>query len=133
MAVLRGKSKSVLSRVGHGALVAACAAALSACVVVPLGYYDGTYYGGYTQSYYGASGEAVVVSTVAPPAPYAEVVPVAPYVGAVWFAGYWNWYGGRYAWVPGRWGYGRPGYAWQPYRWAPYGHGWALSGGWRRH
>ncbi|HTP74872.1 MAG TPA: hypothetical protein VML58_21870 [Burkholderiaceae bacterium] len=116
---------------GWVALVGACAGLLSACVVAPAGYYDGYYYNnGYYYS--SATGEAATVSTVAPPAPYYEVVPVAPFVGAVWFAGYWNWYGGHYAWVPGRWGYGRPGYAWHPYHWAPYGGRWALSGGWGR-
>src|SRR5262245_57573179 len=125
----RGMTMNVLRLVRCAALVA-CVGALPACVVAPVGY-DGYYYGGYYGSYYGGAGEAVTVANTAPPAPYYEVVPVAPYVGAVWFGGYWNWYGGRYAWVPGRWGYGRPGYAWHPYRWAPYGNRWALSGGWR--
>jgi hypothetical protein len=113
---------------GRASLAAACLGLLTACVVAPVGPYDGYYYGG---GYYGGAGEALPVTGVAPPAPYYEPVPVAPYVGAVWFGGYWNWYGGRYAWVPGRWGYGRPGYVWHPYRWAPYGNRWALSGGWR--
>ncbi|MFO1224203.1 MAG: hypothetical protein U1E90_14005 [Burkholderiaceae bacterium] len=110
----------------HGwraALMATCLAGLTGCVVAPLGYYDAD--GNY-------AGEAAVVSDAAPPAPYHETVGVAPFVGAVWLAGYWNWHGGRYAWVPGRWGHPRPGYVWHPYRWAPYGHRWALSGGWRR-
>ncbi|HEX6016964.1 MAG TPA: hypothetical protein VFZ28_02585 [Burkholderiaceae bacterium] len=109
-------------RWGRRAALAACCIGLSGCVVAPVGYYDG----------YAYSGGGEVVSSVAPPAPYYEVVPVAPYVGAVWFGGYWNWYGGRYAWVPGYWGHGRPGYGWHPYHWAPHGGGWARSGGWYR-
>jgi hypothetical protein len=123
----------------RAALAAALAMGLSGCVVAPAGYYNGYYngyyypgyYAGYS-GYYGNAGEAAVVSSVAPPAPYYEVVPVAPFVGAVWFGGYWNWYGGRYAWVPGYWGHGRPGYVWHPYRWAPYGGGWTRHGGWAR-
>ena len=84
-------------------------------------------------SYGYGNGEALAVTDVPPPAPYYEVQPVMPYVGAVWFSGYWNWYGGRYVWAPGYWGAGRPGYVWHPYRWAPYGNRWNLyAGGWAR-
>jgi hypothetical protein len=69
----------------------------------------------------------------APPAPLVEVVPVMPYEGAVWVAGYWHWAGHRYSWVRGRWmrppraglywypgGYVRRGrgYVWVRGRWA---------------
>jgi hypothetical protein len=105
---------------------------LSACVVAPVGYY-GSYGYPYAYSYGYGNGEALAVTGVPPPAPYYEVQPVMPYVGAVWFSGYWNWYGGRYVWAPGYWGAGRPGYVWHPYHWAPYGNGWNLrAGGWAR-
>ena len=110
-------------RAGFAAL---CLCMLPACVVAPMGYYDNYGYG------YPA-GEAVAVTTVPPPAPYYEVRPVMPYAGALWFSGYWNWYGGRYVWAPGYWGAARPGYVWHPYRWAPYGGRWNLhAGGWGR-
>jgi hypothetical protein len=96
--------------------------ALSACVVTPLGYYDD----------YG-NGESIAVADVPPPAPYYEVRPALPFVGAVWISGYWGWNGGRHVWVPGRWDHGRPGYVWQPHRWVPNGGRWNLyGGGWRR-
>ncbi|HVO06960.1 MAG TPA: hypothetical protein VMT83_09265 [Burkholderiaceae bacterium] len=128
---------------GWAAALAACVWGLSGCVVAPAGYYNGYYYGGYyypgyyyggySPGYYAGGGEAIAVADVAPPAPYYETVPVAPFVGAVWFGGYWNWYGGHYGWVPGYWGHARPGYVWHPYHWAPHGGGrWAMSGGWAR-
>lgn len=98
----------------------ALAGLLSACVVAP--YYP---YG------YDASGEAV--ADIPPPAPYAEVVPVVPYAGAVWIGGYWGWRAGRHHWVPGYWDRPRPGYYWRPYRWQPMMGRWHLSpGGWAR-
>ncbi|HET7527179.1 MAG TPA: hypothetical protein VFK10_14650 [Burkholderiaceae bacterium] len=108
---------------------------LSACVVAPYDYYGYGYNGyGYYPGYYGSAGETLAVTDVPPPAPYYEVQPVAPFVGAVWIGGYWNWYGGRHVWAPGYWAHPRPGYVWHPYRWAPYGGGrWTLhSGGWGR-
>lgn len=111
----------VLFKRARPVLVAAAAVlSLSACVVAPLDYgYDGGY-----------AGEIV---DVAPPAPYAEVRPVVPYVGAVWINGYWGWGGGRHYWVPGRWDHGRPGYVWRPHQWQPYGNRWRLhGGGWMR-
>ena len=119
---------TLLRRGWRAALALIGLSTLSACVVAPYGYY-GSY--GYPASYYGTAGEAVSYANVAPPAPYYEVQPVAPFVGAVWIGGYWNWYGGRYAWAPGYWAHPRPGYVWHPYHWAPYGNRWALSGGWR--
>lgn len=85
---------------------------LSACVVAPL-----------------YSPEPVVVAQP-PPQPYAEVVPVAPYAGAIWINGYWGWSRNRYEWVPGRYERPRPGYRWQPHHWRqqPRG-GWSLEGG----
>ena len=75
----------------------------------------------------------MIVNDVAPPAPYAEVVPVVPFPGAVWIGGYWGWSGGRHNWVPGRWDQGRQGYAWNPHRWESRGVRWHLQGGgWQR-
>lgn len=103
------------------AVAALCCAALSACVVAPVGRPYGYGYG---------SG---VVVDVAPPAPYYEPVPVAPYGGAVWIGGYWGWNGGRHAWVPGRYEQARPGYAWEPHRWVQRDTRWHLEGGgWSR-
>ena len=62
---------------------------MSACVVVPRPYASYPSAGGY--------------DAPPPPAPQYEVVPVAPFLGAIWIAGYWNWHAGRHVWVPGRW------------------------------
>jgi hypothetical protein len=62
---------------------------MSACVVVPTPYNSYPSAGGYGDT--------------PAPAPRYEVVPVAPFLGAIWVAGYWNWYGGRHIWMPGRW------------------------------
>src|SRR6185436_9403014 len=81
--------------------------ALSACVIAPYPRQTGYY----PQGYYPDGGGALVVSDVAPPPPYAEVVPAIPFAGAVWLGGYWGWSGGRHTWVGGHWDHGRPGYA----------------------
>lgn len=108
-------------------MILAASMLLSACVVAPYPRYGG-YYGG------GPVGSVVVTADIAPPAPYAEVVPAMPYAGAVWLGGYWGWGGGRHQWVPGRWDAHRPGYAWRPYAWAPHGGRWQLNaGGWVAH
>ena len=39
----------------------------------------------------------------APPAAQVEVIPVAPYYGAVWVRGYWVRYRHHWEWVPGHW------------------------------
>ena len=108
-----------LSRV---ALALACGAALSACVVAPVG-----------RPYGYAPGAEVVIADIAPPAPYVEVVPAAPYAGAVWIYGYWGWRSGRHTWVGGRYEQARPGYFWQPHRWVARDGRWHLEGGaWMR-
>jgi hypothetical protein len=101
------------------------AAALSGCVVAPYPQY------GYAQPapQYGGpqyQGDAGVVMQ-APPVPQYEAVGVAPFLGAVWIGGFWNWSGGRYTWVGGHWDHGRPGYHYVPHRWEPVAHG-----GWRQ-
>ena len=111
--------------------VALTALALSACVVAPY-----PRYGAYGQPAYPAYpagpayDEEIAVANVAPPPPYAEVIPVVPFAGAIWLSGYWGWSGGRHTWVGGRWDHPRPGYGWAPHRWVPGGGGqWHLRGG----
>ncbi len=96
--------------------------ALSACVIAPPPHRE------VYSSYPG--GDAEMQANLPPPAPYVEVIPVMPFVGAVWIGGYWGWAGSRHHWVPGRWEAPHPGYRWQPHRWErrPGGH-WALHGG----
>jgi YXWGXW repeat-containing protein len=104
------------------ALAAACSAALSACVVAPVG-----------RPYAGYAPAGQVVVDVAPPAPYYEAVPVAPHAGAVWIGGYWGWSGGRHHWVAGHYEQARPGYGWQPHRWVQRDGRWHLDEGhWAR-
>lgn len=100
---------------------------LSGCVVAPYPAGQGVY----TQP---DAGQAEVVVGVAPPAPYVEVIPVAPFVGAVWINGYWGWSQGRHHWVPGRYVQPRPGHHWEPHRWSqgPRGNWHLRGGGWRR-
>jgi hypothetical protein len=59
---------------------------------------------------------------VAPPAPQAEPVPVAPTTVAVWIAGFWQWDGAAWVWVPGSWQL-RPSAraTWRPPSWRPSG------------
>ncbi|HEY8876816.1 MAG TPA: hypothetical protein VIN03_04575 [Roseateles sp.] len=110
---------ATLIRLATPALALVAAALLSACVVVPA-------HRGYV------AGPAVVVDAP-PPAPYAEVVPVMPYPGAVWINGYWGWSGGRHQWVPGYYDRPRPGYRYEPHRWENRGGRWHLhAGGWIR-
>ncbi|MBF5006272.1 YXWGXW repeat-containing protein [Diaphorobacter caeni] len=107
------------------------AVTLTGCIVTPVGqpYYSDPYSNiPDTQAY------APVYAPIAPPTPYVETIPVAPYAGAVWIGGFWNWSGGRHNWVPGRYERGRPGYHWQPQRWdrGPRGGWYSHRGGWRR-
>lgn len=105
-------------------VAAAAGGLLSGCIVVPAHHA----YGGA----YAAPAPAVVVVD-APPPPYAEMVPVAPYPGAVWIGGYWGWSGGRHTWVPGYYERPRPGYRYEPHRWESQGGRWHLRvGGWIR-
>ncbi len=98
---------------------------LSACIVVPaprrVVYAEPAY------------GPSVAVVDVPPPPPYAEVVPLPPFEGAVWIGGYWGWSGGRHEWVGGRYERARPGYGWRPHAWVHENGGWHLhEGGWAR-
>jgi hypothetical protein len=109
-------SKRVFLRTGA---VATAAALLGGCVVAPVGPVP--------------VAEGPVYAPSAPPPPQYEAIPAAPFVGAVWIGGFWNWSGGRYAWAPGHYARPRPGYHWQPRQWArnPRG-GWEAHGGWQR-
>jgi hypothetical protein len=94
---------------------------LSACAVAPLPVYDDGY------------ADAAVYTTVAPPAPYVEPVPVAPFAGAIWIDGFWDWSGGRHVWRPGHYEHPRPGFHYRSPAWSHGGDGrWMLQrGGWR--
>lgn len=126
---------------GRAATVLLCVASLSACVVAPYRShpdYGGRGYGqpvppmGPPQSG-GPYESAIIVVDIAPPSPYVEVVPVLPFLGAVWIGGYWGWYGGRHQWVPGRYERPRAGYGWNPHGWVQQGGRWHLyGGGWVR-
>lgn len=95
--------------------------ALTACVVAP---YPAARYQTYApDAVYG--GDDTVIN-VAPPAPYTEVIPVAPYLDAVWIGGYWGWYGGRHVWMHGHYEHGRPGFVYHQ-------AGWNRDGGGRYH
>ena len=115
---------------------AATSALLSACVVAP--YPHRAVYAQPAPAYPapapGYDEEAPMAEApMAPPAPYAEVIPVIPFAGAVWIGGYWGWNAGRHVWVGGRWEHPRAGYIWEPHRWVAVGGRWHLrGGGWRR-
>ena len=99
------------------------ASALTGCVVAPVGPAYGN--GGYYDNEY-------VAANVAPPAPYVETIPVAPFIGALWIGGFWDWSGGRHVWRPGHYERPRAGYS---YRQPAWNHGpdgrWMLNrGGW---
>lgn len=73
------------------------------------------------------------VVTVAPPLAQVDAMGVAPFAGAVWIPGYWNWVGGRHIWVAGRWDHPRDGMYWEPHVWVHNGAGWHLREGyWAR-
>ena len=105
------------------ALTLGAAALLSGCIVVPGRHARGPAY----------AEPQGVYADAPPPPPYAEVVPVLPYPGAVWIGGYWGWNGGRHSWVPGYWERPRSGYRYEPHRWEPRQGRWHLRlGGWVR-
>lgn len=105
------------------AICAVAAMTLSACVVAP--YPQGQVV--YTQP---GPNETEIMVGVPPPAPYVEVIPAAPFLGAIWINGYWGWSQGRHYWVPGRYERARPGYRWEPHHWVQGQRGnWRLHGG----
>jgi hypothetical protein len=101
------------SRARYLVVLAAFGLTLSACVVTP------TPYGLYV-------GPAV---PAAPPPAQVEYYGPAPYAGAFWVGGYWNWVGGRYTWVNGYWERPRPGYRWEARSWVRGRDGWHMHGG----
>ena len=113
----------------------ALALVLSACVVAPyprqVAYGQGSGYG-YGQP---VPAQNEVYVNVAPPAPYVEVIPVLPFLGAVWISGFWNWQGGRHHWSPGYYDRPRAGYGYRQHSWSQRGPGqWQQNGGgWYRH
>ncbi|MBI2894377.1 MAG: YXWGXW repeat-containing protein [Deltaproteobacteria bacterium] len=87
-----------------GLLVAGAAFVASGCVIRARARPVGVYY---------TTGSEVYVSQPMPP-PRVEVVPVAaPYAGAVWVNGHWQWTGHGWVWAGGTWQRPhRPGYVW---------------------
>jgi hypothetical protein len=106
-------------------LTIAAVTALSACVVAPAGYRPI------------ATGPAPVmvspdvVVSVAPPAPYVEVIPPRAYANQIWLPGFWAWQGGRHQWVGGRWEAPPRGHTnWTSHRWVQVpGRGWHFESG----
>lgn len=109
------------------AAAALALAGLSGCVVSPAPYGAYPTYPVYSQP--APYPQGVIISPSPPPPPRVEVVPVAPFVGAIWISGYWNWNRNRYVWVPGRYTRPVPGHRFVPHRWTPGSSGWSLSGG----
>jgi hypothetical protein len=75
---------------------------------------------------------AGVYVEIAPPDPRVEVVPAAPYPGAVWQPGYYRWHHRHHVWVNGH--YARPhrGRQWEPHHWVQDGRHWRFERGhWR--
>lgn len=107
------------------AVGAAVALGLSACVVAP---YPPS------QVVYPQPAPDEIAVSVPPPAPYVEVMPAAPFPGALWISGYWGWSQGRHQWMPGRYVQPRPGYRWEPHHWVqgPRGNWHMRGGGWAR-
>ena len=118
-------SISRLHRLWVVSLSAVAALSLSACVVVPAHSYR-------AEPVY-APGPYGYDAPMAPPPPPVEVMPPAPFLGALWIAGFWSWVGGRHVWQHGHWEAPRQGQRWEPRRWEPQGGGrWSPRGGqWR--
>ena len=72
---------------------------------------------------------AVVYNNAPPPPAQVEVIPAAPFYGAVFINGYWGWNSGRHQWVPGHYTRPVPGHRFVPQRWDNQGGRWGLRGG----
>ena len=96
--------KHLPRNLGVGLLAAVTAVLTSGCVIRARAHPVGVYY---------TTGSEVYVSQPMPP-PRVEVVSgVAPYSGAVWVNGHWQWSGANWVWVSGQWDRPvRPGYVW---------------------
>jgi hypothetical protein len=64
-----------------------------------------------------------------PPPPRQYVVGVAPYQGAVWVDGQWQWNGYDWQWVDGYWQEPRVGHVWIQPRWERRGGSWVYARG----
>ena len=75
-----------------------------------------------------------VVVYQAPPARRVVVNrPAAPYQGAIWVEGHWQWNGAQYVWVQGRYVRPRAGYVYVQPTWQRRGNGYVyVAGGWRQ-
>ncbi len=59
--------------------------------------------------------------------------PIAPYAGAIWIDGDWNWNGGAYRYNRGHWDRPRPGRTYARGSWQHTNRGYTWNrGGWRR-
>lgn len=109
------------------ALAVLASLTLSACVIAPR--YPMAYGNYPVVSQSGYPPDTVVVG-VAPPPVQVEVIPVLPYVGALWVSGFWRWGGGRHHWAPGHYVRPVPGHRFVPHHWSHSGGGrWAQRGG----
>lgn len=82
---------------------------------------------------YARSSGTVYVQAAPPPPPATRVVvrPAAPYAGAVWVEGHYQWNGAQYVWVPGHYVQNRPGYVFVQPRWVNQGGRYTyVAGGW---
>jgi hypothetical protein len=80
----------------------------------------------------GPASAEIVVDT-GPPPDRVEVVGLAPYPGAIWIRGHWQWSGGRHVWYPGFWERPRVGFMWEHAHWDRWGNRWRfIPGHWRR-
>lgn len=94
--------------------------------------------GGCYARVYGRPAAVATVSTSGyvvyePPPPRRVVVrPAAPYQGAIWVDGHWQWNGAQYVWVDGYWEQPRVGYVYVQPRWVRRGRGWVyVQGAWQ--
>lgn len=83
---------------------------------------------------FGATVSPGVVVYQDPPPPRMVVQPAAPYGGAVWVEGNWQWNGAQWVWADGYWQQPRVGYVYVQPRWERRGNGWVhVEGRWNQH
>lgn len=87
----------------------------------------------WVEGHWQGGGPGYVVVTSPPPPPRAEIIGVAPFVGAVWIGGFWRWTGATWVWVGGHWARRPwPRAVWVPGHWARQAGGWIwIEGYWR--
>ena len=88
----------------------------------------------YTRTVYSQpSGVYVASAPPPPPATRVTVQPAAPYGGAVWVQGHYQWNGAQYVWVQGHYVQQRAGYQFVQPRWVNRGGRYTYqAGGWGR-